>query len=356
MVIGLLVAVLIALGPSVVTPAEQRSEGGGAALDERGEPYLPTIDFLGGKLTIVGSETMQQLMSSFGSELKKWYPRLHVMVETEGSVAGFEQFMEWSATGHAVRGDQPPDVRGDVPSALILASTNPPTEDQVKAFAARSGSLPLELQIGFGAVGIYVHENNPLRELTLEQVDAIFGRSRKRGTAADISRWGQIGLHGEWEDKPLHLYGRDSQSGTRSFLKAEALLGGDFKPTIKEEPGLESMILSISKDPLGIGYGGGLSRQYSFVRVLALSEKPGRPSQLPNADSVRQHTYPLSRKLLLYATQPVHQAINPLVREFLRFAHSREGQDLIDHSGFYRISSAQITQNLEILGLRSKAR
>src|SRR6185295_8518936 len=221
------IATVIGLvGGVSLTFAEQMSVGAGAVVDPSLEPYLPTVG-LKGKLIIVGSDSMQQLLSRFAGEFKKWYSAVTISVENEGSLASFEQFVEQSATGRA--------TGGDGSTVVILASSLPLTPEETNRFTSALGYPPLEVQIALGAVAIYVHESNPIRQLTLEQLDAMFSSTRKRGVAGDITRWGQVGLRGEWEQKPIHLYGRDKLSGTRALFNATALLNGDFKPSLKEE-------------------------------------------------------------------------------------------------------------------------
>lgn len=325
------------LGAGSLAWAEPLTGAGRAAADPALESYLPTIG-LKGKLQVTGSETMQQLLTRFASEFKRWYPGVTVSVETEGSAAGFEQFLEWSAGASSAQ------------TAVILASSRPLQQDTLKAFTTKVGSPPVEVQIALGAVAIYVHETNPLREMTLEQLDAMFGAARKRGGLQDITRWGQLGLKGDWEQKPIHLYGRDKQSGTRSLFKLEALLDGEFKPGVKEEPGASTLVLAISDDPLGIGYAGILYQQFSTVKVLALAEKAGKPFVKPSAASVVQDAYPMGRKLFLYAKKAPNQELAPIVREFLEFANSREGQEIVVQSGFYPLPASVIAKNLASLG------
>ena len=324
-----------------LTFAEQMSMGAGAVVDPSLESYLPTVG-LKGRLIIVGSDSMQQLLSRFAGEFKKWYSGVTISVETEGSLASFDQFVEQSAPGRATAGD----------AVVILASSLPLTPEETNRFTSALGYPPLEVQIALGAVAVYVHESNPVRQLTLEQLDAMFSSTRKRGVAGDITRWGQVGLRGEWEQKPIHLYGRDKLSGTRALFNATALLNGEFKPSPKEEHDANSVVLAVSNDPLGIGYAGILYKDYSFVKIVALAEKPGAPFAFPTAEAVRRETYPLGRKLYLYANKPPRGELSPVVREYLEFAHSREGQELVVVSGFIPLPVNLLDRNLAVLGKR----
>ena len=328
--------------------AEPMVAGAASVVDPSLDPYLPTVG-LKGKLIVVGSDTMEQLMSRFGGDFEKWYSGVDVTVETEGSVGDFDRFLEWSVSARPMNEDQ---AKGKGGEFMILATSAPMAPNQTKDFVSKLGYAPLEVQIALGAVAIYVHQSNPVRELTLEQLDAMFGATRKRGAMTDVARWGQVGVRGEWEQKPIRLYGRNKKSGTRAMFKSVALREGEFKPNVQEEPGANSLVLAVSNDPQGIGYAGILYKQYSSVKVLALAEKPGKPFILPSAEAVRKETYPMARKLFLYTSKAPSEELSPLIREFLEFAHSREGQELVVVSGFYPLPFNLLSQNLAMLGKR----
>jgi len=336
-------AVAWLLSEGQLVRAEQTGALGPQPVDPVLEAYLPTIG-LKGKLVVVGSDTMQQVLTRLSNEFKKWYAAVTVSVEAEGSSAGFDQFVEWSNT--ASEGDR----------FMVLAYTSPLQLEDLKEFVAKTGYSPLGIQVGLGAVSIYVHESNPLRELTLEQVDAMFGVTRKRGAPSDITRWGQVGLRGEWEQKPIHLYGRDKRSGTRQLFKLEALLGGEFKAEVQEEPGANPVILAISNDPLGVGYAGIMFERLTTVKIVALAEKAGKPFAKPSAEMIGKGTYSLARKMFFYAKKTPGQDLAPIVREFLKFVNSREGQEMVAQSGFYPLSMWEVSNNLAMLTARPKTK
>ena len=107
-------------------------------------------------------------------------------------------------------------------------------------------------------LGVFVHRDNPIaqRGLTMQEVDAIFSSTRNGGYPEDITRWGQLGLEGEWAGATTSLYGRNSASGTYGYFKKKALFKGDYKDTVKEQPGSSSVINGIANDRAGIGYSG----------------------------------------------------------------------------------------------------
>jgi phosphate transport system substrate-binding protein len=198
-------------------------------------------------------------------------------------------------------------------------------------------------------VGIYVHRDNPIPRLTLEQVDAIFSTTRYRGFPHAIDRWGQLGLEDEWGSAPIKLYGRDEKSGTRGFIKEHVLRNGEFDPRVQEEPGAASVILALSRDPLGIGYSG-IGLQTSSVRPVPLAEHADGPYIAPSVASVMDGSYPLRRTLYLYLDKSPTRALRPIVQEFLSFLNSRDGQEVVVKTGFYPLPVAQIERNVAALG------
>jgi phosphate transport system substrate-binding protein len=308
-----------------------------AQLDPDLSGYLPTIG-LAGKLHIVGSDSMQVLMTRLHTAFQKWNSKVIVSIETEGSDAGFQQFLEWCAP--------PEGGQGTSDQAMVLASSRQLSKDKLKAFADRVGYEPTETLAALDAVAIYLPESNPLPGLTMEQVDAVYSKTRKRGAKNDITTWGQLGLKKGWEQKTIHLYGRDGNSGTRSFFKHEALLGGDFKDAIQEESGSGTLILAVSNDPAGMAYSG-IGFQFSSVRIVPLAEKPGMPFIRPGADTVLNGSYPLGRKLYLYFNKPPKGGVKPIEQAFAKLVNSRDGQEVVIDSGFFPLSQVQTLKNLQ---------
>jgi phosphate transport system substrate-binding protein len=235
----------------------------------------------------------------------------------------------------------------------LLASSRPLTEEELKTLRQRHGFEPTPIPIAQDAVAIYVNSENPIKGLTLQQADAIFSKSRKRGAAENLSRWGQLGLTGEWDQAQIHLYGRDLRSkGTRPFFKQIVLVDGEFKDDVRMQPGSASVVLAITGDRFGIGYSG-IGYQSSSVRAVPLAENTDSDYVAPSAESVQGGNYPLSRQLYLYVNKAPSKALDPKILEFLKFANSQEGQTIVAKAGVYPLTAPQITANLERLGIPS---
>ncbi len=299
-----------------------------------------------GNFAIAGSDTMQPLMVKLLAAFKNWQPAVKSVVQGGGSDAALRGFIQDQATirrgdaknlGHHVSG-----------SVALLASSRALTSAEREDFLARYGFEPTEVPIAMDAVAIYVHRDNPVHGLTMEQVDGIFSKDRKRGLPHAITKWGDLGIENAWGTQPINLYGRDKRSGTRTFFIHEALLDGTMNPAIKETPGSASEILEVSRDPLAMGYAG-TGFQASTVRVVPLASKGGMAFVAPGPESALDGSYPLARHLYLYAKKAPDQALEPQILAFLSFINSREGQETVTRAGYYPLSENHVAKNLQIL-------
>jgi len=307
--------------------------------------YVPKTGVSGG-IAIAGSDTMQPIIAKVASAFRIWQPKVTIAVQGGGSYSALGQFLQDQPTIR--RGDANP--KGHLVSGHVglLASSSPLTSDERKDFRSRYGFDVTEVPIALDAIAIYVNAQNPLPGLTMDQVDAIFGQSRKRGAPSDITSWGQLGLQEGRENQPIRLYGRDKRSGTRAFFMHAALLDGDLKSSLHESPGTAMEILDLSRDAAGIGYAG-IGFQASTVRIIPIAEKAANPFVLPTAESATNGSYPLARPLYLYAKRSPKGELDEEIAEFLKFINSREGQETIAKAGVFPISASQVTTNLQAL-------
>jgi len=339
--LGLALGAVVLTGFVGVAAAEQASL---AKVDAGIAPYAAPSN-LSGNMVIAGSDTMQPLMLKLASAFRQIHKDIKIGILGGGTERALMQFV--SDQSQIRRGDG--DYNGPQASGHVsmLAASRQLTDEEIKAFRVRHGYEPIEIPIAMDAVALYVNRDNPVQGLTLEQVDAIFGVARKRGLHDDITTWGQLGLEG-WGQQPIHLYGRDKQSGTRTFFKHAALLEGDLKGTVREEPGSATEILAISRDALALGYAG-IEFQTSVVRAVPLAEKAGMPFVAPSAESAASGAYPLSRPLYLYVKKDLQEEFAPVILEFLKFVNSRDGQRAVVKAGAYPLPAAQVVQNLQRL-------
>ena len=142
---------------------------------------------------------------------------------------------------------------------------------EIDQFEAKYGYKPTQIRTSYDALAVYVNKDNPLEKLTLAQVDAVFSKTRRRG-GKNVNTWGDLGLTGDWASRPVSIYGRNSASGTYGFFKEHVLQTGDYRDTVKEQPGSASVVQGVTEDRFGIGYSG-IGYKTSGVKALQLADK-----------------------------------------------------------------------------------
>ena len=283
-----------------------------------------------GNIKSVGSDTMNNLMTLWAEAFKGFYPNISVEIEGKGS--------------------------STAPPALIekVASFGPMSRrmksGEVDDFEKRFGYKPTQLKTSIDMLAVYVHKDNPIKGLSLRQIDSVYSKGRKGGYPRDIRTWGDVGLTGAWKDRPITLYGRNSASGTYGYFKKHALFRGDYKDSVKEQPGSSAVVSSVAHDIGGIGYSG-IGYRTADVRAIALSRKgtdyiPAQP------EFAYSNKYPLARFLWLAVDYKPGSRLDPLRREFLKLIFSRQGQQVVVKDGYLPISARLAAQQLAAVGLR----
>lgn len=322
--------------------AEQSGPFAGLTVDPALKRYSAAAHVSGG-FKIHGSDTMHGLMRRLVLEFQSRQPKVAIDLRSGGSTKGIAEFLEAPQPGRIVVNEE------RAKQALLVSSSRELLDSEIKRFSSQRGYEPLAIPIAVDAVALYVHKDNPLPGLTLDQVDAVFSTTHHRGYKQDITTWGDLRLTGGWEKAEIRLYGRDRKSGTRAFFQEHVLAGGDFKPSLQDEPGAASVILAMSRDQLSLGYSG-IGLQASSVRIVPLAEIEGMPFIIPSAATVADQTYPLRRLLYLYLDKAPGSPLPQPVQEFVNFLQSREGQETVVKAGFYPLPIDQVEQISVALG------
>jgi len=292
-------------------------------------PEYKKTSGISGNLSSVGSDTLANMMTFWAEEFKRTYPNVNIQIQAAGS--------------------------STAPPALTEATSNlgPMSRKmksrEIEAFEKRYGYKPTAVRVAIDALAVFVHKDNPLKGLRIDQVDAIFSSNRKCGAAKDADRWGDLGLTGEWTGKDIQLYGRNSVSGTYGYFKKKALCKGDFKNTVNEQPGSASVVQSVSASLNGIGYSG-IGYQTSGVRALPLTKKGDNfvEANMKNAVSGK---YPLSRYLYVYVNKHPNKALDPMTTEFLKMVLSKSGQHIVEKDGYIPLPNKVVQKELKKLGI-----
>jgi phosphate transport system substrate-binding protein len=298
------------------------------------DPALPAykvVQGVSGALKSIGSDTMNNEMALWAEGFKKLYPNVQIEIEGKGS--------------------------STAPPALIAGTAHfgpmsrPMKEKEIDDFEKAFGYPPVGLPTSIDMLAVYVHKDNPLAGLSLQQVDAIFSKTRKGGHASELRTWGDLGLGGEWKDKPISLYGRNSASGTYGYFKEHALFKGDFRDDVKEQPGSSSVVQAVASDRYAMGYSG-IGYKTADVRALPLAATHGEPFVAAEPDHAYTGDYPLARFLLLYVNAKPGTELDPLRREFVRYVFSKEGQSDVLKDGYYPVTAEIAREALASVGAK----
>ena len=295
------------------------------------DPKIPAykkVSGISGNVNSIGSDTLNNVMTMWAESFNKQYPNVKIQVEGKGSSTA-----------------PPALIQG---TAQLGPMSRPMKANEIDEFEKKFGYKPTPIALAIDGLAVYVNKDNPLDKITLQQVDAIFSKGRSCGAAAEITTWGQLGLKGEWADKPISLYGRNSASGTYGYFEEHALCKGDYKDTVKEQPGSAAVVQGVTSDRYGVGYSG-IGYKTSGVKAVPLAAKEGAPYVTDESENVLSGKYPLSRFLYVYVNRAPGQPLDPLVKEFLRFALSREGQETVVKDGYLPIASSIAEQELKKL-------
>jgi phosphate transport system substrate-binding protein len=289
-----------------------------------------------GSFKVQSSESLYPLLTRLTAEFRSFQPKVSIDVKRGGSSKAVAEFLQppLSRTGKILMVDD------RAASFQLIATSHQLSDTEVKEFVAQHGYEPTVVPIAVDAVALYVHKDNPLSGLTLDQVDAMFSTTRKRGSKTAISQWGQLGLTDAWKEAPIQLYGRDGRSGARAIFHEHGLAGGEFKSDVHEGPGAASVVLDVSGDPVGIGYSG-LGLQASNVRAVPIAEKDGMPFVSPSPETVADQTYPLHRILYLYLDKSPKEPLSDAVQEFLNFILSRNTEQTVIKAGLFPLPHSQ---------------
>ncbi len=283
-------------------------------------PYAK-VSGVSGTINSIGSDTLNNLMTLWAEGFRRQYPNVRIQVEGKGSSTAPAALIE----GTAQLGPM---------SRLMKAS-------EIDKFEAKFGYEPVAYAVAVDALALFVNKDNPISSMSMEQVDAAFSKSRRRGGNQDIETWGQLGMDGDWQKARISLYGRNSASGTYGFFKEQALKNGDFKDQVKEQPGSASVVQSVTEDRNGLGYSG-IGYSTSGIKMVPVSEKTGGTPIAPTLENTRNGTYPLWRHLYVYINQAPGKPLSPIVREFLKYIYSREGQSDVNKDGYFPLDASAV--------------
>lgn len=292
----------------------------GAQVDEQLADYTKASG-VSGNLSSVGSDTLANLMTLWAETFKRNYPNVNVQIQAAGS--------------------------STAPPALTEGTSNvgPMSrrmkDKEMEAFENRYGYKATAVPVAIDALAVFVHKDNPIQGLNLQQVDAIFSSTLRCGANHSATQWGDLGLTGAWQNRDIQLYGRNSVSGTYGYFKEHALCKGDFKNGVNEQPGSASVVQSVSTSINAIGYSG-IGYKTASVRAVPLAKSDGQQYVEATPEHAVTGEYPLSRFLYIYINKKPNEALPPLEREFLRLVLSKQGQEVVVKDGYVPLPASVV--------------
>ncbi|HRP62817.1 MAG TPA: phosphate ABC transporter substrate-binding protein [Phycisphaerales bacterium] len=298
-------------------------------VDEKLPDYKP-VPGISGSIKSVGSDSMNNMMTLWAEGFLKQYPNVQIEIEGKGSGTAPPAMV----AGTAAFGPMSREMRGRE------------TDEFENKFGYPITALPTSIDM----LAVYVNKDNPIAGLTLQQVDAIFSKTRRGGHPDNITRWGQVGLTGAWANQNISIYGRNSASGTYGFFKENALFGGDYKDEVKEQPGSSSVVQGVASERNGIGYSG-IGYMTADVRAVPLADSPGGEFVAATAENAYSGDYPLARYLYVYINHRPGSQLDPLRREFVKYIFSKQGQEDVVRDGYYPVNAEVARKALLSVGI-----
>lgn len=296
--------------------------------DARYQPYTP-VSGISGSLKSIGSDTLNNLVTLWAEDYRKAYPGVTIEIEGKGSSTA------------------PPALIAG--TAQLGPMSRPMRAAEIDSFEQKFGYKPTAVRVAVDALAVYVHRDNPLPCLSIGQLDGIFSVSHNSGSP-NVTTWDQVGVTGEFQGKPISMFGRNSASGTYAYFKDVALLGGDYKNSVKEQPGSSAVVQGVAADKFAIGYSG-IGYRTADVRAIAVSGRDGVCHE-PTQENAYGGSYPITRFLYIYVNKNPSAPLSPVLGEFFRFVLSGSGQDDTNKDGYYPMPYVFAQEDKAKLGIQ----
>lgn len=297
------------------------------------DPNLPSYSKasgISGNISSVGSDTLANLMTLWAEEFKRNYPNVNIQIQAAGSSTAPPALTEGTSN------------MGPMSRAM--------KDKEIEAFETKFGYKPVAIPVAIDALAVFAHKDNPITGLTMAQVDAIFSSTRSCGYANDITKWSDVGISGSLGNQSIELYGRNSVSGTYGYFKETALCKGDFKNSVKEQPGSASVVQGVSESLNAIGYSG-IGYRTASVKTVPLAKKEGEPFYDATPENAVSGKFPLSRFLYVYVNKAPNKSLEPIVGEFMKLVLSKQGQEVVVKDGYVPLPATVSAKYMAELGL-----
>ena len=250
-----------------------------------------------------GSDTMVNLAQAWAEDYKKLAPEVDIEVSGGGSGQGIAAL-----------------IKGTIDIANCSRNIKPQEAQQAKK---NTGKEPKEFIVGYDALAVYVHKDNPLNEITFEQLTGIYAEGGK------ITKWSDLGIKIPTGGDDIVRVSRQSSSGTYEFFRDHVLDKKDFKLGSRDMNGSKEVVELVAGTPTAIGYSG-MGYAVPGVKMLKVSSKAGQPAIAPTTENTLSHTYPIARSLLCYTLG----APEGEVKKYIDWTLTEAGQKIVESCGY----------------------
>jgi phosphate transport system substrate-binding protein len=270
------------------------------------------------RIRAVGSTTLTPLLNRWSEDFRRIYSQVQIEVSSGGSSAGFAALLDGKAD--------------------LAAMSRPANAREVEAFTKKWGYAPIQVAVGLDAIAIFVHKDNPVKSISIKQLDALFSATPKRGGSL-IKTWGELGATGEWADKAIMLRGPARTHGMYALFREAVLEGSEYRLEMNSEIVPSIIVQNIGADERSIGFASHYF-ETQRTRMLSVSEADEKAAVAPTQANSLNGTYPLARQLFFYLNRNPKQALPAALSGFLRFACSKQGQAGAAEEGNFAMDAA----------------
>ena len=226
--------------------------------------------------------------------------------------------------------------------------------EEYEPLEKKFGAHPIAVPVAVDALAVYVNKDNPIQCLTIEQLDQIFSKTHLYSGGKNVGTWGDAGLTGDWASQPVHLFGRNAESGTHDMFVDSVLAHGEFKDELKQQPGSADVVKLVANDKFAIGYSG-IGYLTDGVRAVPLAATAADKCHDTSPEETYSGAYPLARYLYIYMKNPASKPAELAITEFMRYIVSKDGQSGTIRAGFYPIKNQIRLKDLAALGVGDAA-
>lgn len=275
-------------------------------------PRYQPLASVKGSFDLPGTDELADLGDEWASAFRKFHPEANLVYRSKLTKEAVKGFLDGS-------------------SLLILAARELSAEENA-AFQAKFSYMPMRIPVCLDANIVFVHKSNPLTSITMEQLDAIYSKSRLGGAKAPALVWGDLGLKGAWAKLPIKAYSRAEGTATRASFAEKALLKGEYRAGILDRDDPSSLAEAVMTDPAGIAFGT-MASWYFANKVIPVTPFHGEDVRFPNQENITTSRYPMPRLFYAYLNRTPGKPLPASVHEVIQFILTQEGQSAVADSG-----------------------